>query len=175
VKNVKLYNKEVRAEFASIMRDLMTHKDFNRLADIKQHINYTRLKHSMDVGYFSFYIAKLLGLDYVSAGKAALLHDLCYHRRAGFKHNMKMLRRHPKDALSNALSICELNEKERDIIAQHMWLITTLRPPRSAEGVVVTLVDKYCASKEFIGSIVKREYAHKACRFPTNPTGSVKD
>ena len=83
-----------------------------------------------------------------------------------------MLRRHPKDAVSNALAICDLNDKERDIIDKHMWLVSTIRPPRSAEGLVVTLVDKYCASKELIGGIVKREYAQKACRFQHN---SVKD
>ena len=165
VKRARGYNREVRAEFAETMAELLKHEDFKKLADIKHHIECTRLKHSVDVGYFSFYIAKLLGLDYVSAGKAALLHDLCFHRRAGFKHNMKMLRRHPKDAVKNALKVCELSEKEQDIIAKHMWLVATLRPPKYAEGVVVTLVDKYCASKEFIGSIVYRDYAKRASRF----------
>ena len=166
VKNIKCYNQEVRKEFRETMANLLRHEKFNKLAGIAHHLKCTRLKHSVDVGYFSFYIAKLLGLDYASAGKAALLHDLCFHHRAGFKHNMKMLRQHPKDALKNALDICVLSEKERDIIAKHMWLVATLRPPKSAEGVVVTLVDKYCASKEFIGSIVKRnKYALKSARF----------
>jgi uncharacterized protein len=78
---------------------------------------------------------------------------------------MKMLRRHPEDAVRNALEICELSEKERDIIAKHMWLVATLRPPKHIEGVVVTFVDKYCAVKEAVGSIVKPEYGRKASRF----------
>lgn len=164
VKNIKYYNQEVREEFLETMSELLRHEKFKRLADYKQHFKCTRLKHSIDVGYFSFYVAKLLGLDYVSAGKAALLHDLCFHKKAGFKHSIKMLRQHPKDAIKNALEICDLSEKERDIIAKHMWLVT-LCPPKSIEGFVVTFVDKYCASKEFISSIVLRKYAYKASRF----------
>ena len=165
VKSVKSYNQKVRDEFRESMSELLRHKQFKRLGGYRQHLKSTRLKHSIDVGYFSFYIAKLLGLDYVSTGKAALLHDLCYHKKGGgLRHKIKMLRRHPEDALENALKICELNEKERDIIAKHMWLVT-LRPPKSGEGFVVTFVDKYCAGKEFIASVVRRDYAGRANRF----------
>lgn len=164
VKSIKSYNRDVRDEFREEMSELLCHEKFNRLSHYKQHYKCTRLKHSIDVGYFSFYVAKLLGLDYVSAGKAALLHDLSFHKKAGFKQDLKMLRQHPKDALKNALEICELSEKECDIIMSHMWLVT-IRPPKSAEGFIVTFVDKYCASKEVIASIFKRNYALKANRF----------
>ena len=164
IKSVRAYNQAARDEFKQVMGELIEHEDFKRLSGFRQHFKCTRLKHSVDVGYFSFYISKILGLDYISTGKAALLHDLCFHKKAGLKHSIKMLRQHPKDALENALEICELNEKERDIIAKHMWLVT-LRPPRYVEGFVVTFVDKYCASKEFISSIFARDYALKASRF----------
>ena len=162
--SIKSYNQEVRDEFKESMSELLRHENFKRLSDFKQHFKCTRLKHSVDVGYFSFYIAKLLGLDYISAGKAALLHDLCFHKKKGLKHSIKMLRQHPKDALKNAREICELSEKESDIIAKHMWLVT-LKPPKYIEGFVVTFVDKYCASKEFISSIFMRDFACKASRF----------
>jgi uncharacterized protein len=106
----------------------------------------------MNVSYYSFYIAKLFRLDYISAAKAGLLHDLYFHERAGFKENMKMLRKHQKDALRNAMEICDLNDMECDIIIRHMWLIT-LKPPKYKEGYIVSFVDKYCAAKEFFSSI----------------------
>ena len=162
--SIKSYNQEMRDEFRESMAELLRHENFKRLSGYKQHFKSTRLKHSIDVGYLSFYVAKILGLDYISAGKAALLHDLCFHKKTGLRHSVKMLRQHPKDALANALEICELSEKECDIIVRHMWLIT-LRPPRSAEGFVVTFVDKYCASKEFVSSIFRRGYERKASRF----------
>ena len=170
IKSVRLYNQRVRAEFKESMAELLLHENFRRLANFRQHYKYTRLKHSVDVGYASFYVAKLLGLDYISAGKAALLHDLCFHEKtglkSGLKHSIKMLRQHPKDALENALEICELSEKERDIIIRHMWLVT-LRPPKYIEGFVVTFVDKYCASREFITSLFSR---NQACK-----SGEIKD
>ena len=161
---IKSYNQEVRDEFEESMSELLSHDNFKRLSDFKQHFKCTRLRHSMDVGYFSFYISKILGLDYISAGKAALLHDLCFHKKAGLKHSIKMLRQHPKDALENALEICELSEKECDIIAKHMWLVT-FKPPKYIEGFVVTFVDKYCALKEFLSSIFTRNFACKTSRF----------
>ena len=165
IKSIKSYNQEVREEFRESMSELLGHENFKRLSGFRQHFKCTRLKHSVDVGYFSFYISKLLGLDYISAGKAALLHDFYFHEKDGsVRDSIKTLRQHPKDALENALEICELSDKERDIIAKHMWLVT-FKPPKYTEGFVVTLVDKYCASKEFISSIIIRGYARKASRF----------
>jgi uncharacterized protein len=165
IKNIKSYNHKVREEFKDSMSELLHHEKFIQLSRFKQHYKCTRLKHSIDVGYFSFYISKLLGLDYISAGKAALLHDLYFHKKDGsLKDSIRTLRRHPKYALENALEICELNEKECDIIMKHMWFVT-VKPPKHIEGFIVTFVDKYCASKEFVSSIFSRSYAYKASRF----------
>ena len=161
VKSIKSYNQEVRDEFREAMSELLRHQNFKKLADFKQHYKCTRLKHCVDVGYFSFYLAKLLGLDYLSAGKAALLHDLYFHKESKLKHRIKTLRNHPEEALENALEICDLSEKECDIIAKHMWLVT-LKPPKSAEGFIVTFVDKYCAAKEFVSSVFSKKFAGKS-------------
>ena len=143
------------------MSELLAHEKLKSLDNIKQHYKCTRLKHSIDVSYYSFYIAKLLKFDYVSAAKAGLLHDLYFYEKSGFKENVKMLRRHPKEALKNALEICDLNEIERDIIKRHMWLIT-LRPPKYKESYIVTFVDKYCAAKEFFSSVFSKNFLKKS-------------
>ena len=64
--------------------------------------------------------------------------------------------RHPRIALENALDIFELNDLEKDIILKHMWPLTII-PPRFAEGYIVTLVDKYCATKEFFRFLKTRK------------------
>ena len=143
------------------MAGLLAHEKLKQLDTYKQHYKCTRLKHSVSVSYYSFYIAKLLKLDYISAAKAGLLHDLCFNEKAGFKENMKMLRQHPKDALNNAREICDLNDKERDIIKRHMWLIT-LKPPKYKEGYIVTFVDKYCAAREFFSSVFFKNFSGKS-------------
>ena len=42
----------------------------------------------------------------------------------------------------------DLNDMEKDIIVKHMWPLTIV-PPKFKESYIVTLVDKYCATKEF--------------------------
>ena len=161
IKKIKSYNQKSRSEYKNEMSDLLANEKLKRLDKFTQHYKCTRLKHSINVSYYSFYIAKLLRLDYHSAAKAGLLHDLYFHERAGFKENMKMLRQHPKDALKNALEICDLTPKERDIIVRHMWLLT-LRPPKYKEGYIVSFVDKYCAAKEFFSSVFFRNFKRKS-------------
>ena len=161
VKKIKSYNQKSRSEYKYTMSSLLVNDKLKRLDKYKQHYKCTRLQHSITVSYYSFYIAKLLRLDYISAAKAGLLHDLTFHERAGFKENMRMLRQHPKDALKNALEICDLTDKERDIIMRHMWLIT-LKPPKYKEGYIVTFVDKYCAAKEFVSSVFSRNFLRKS-------------
>jgi len=161
IKNIKSYNQKSRLEYKNTMADLLSHEKLKQLDAYKQHYKCTRLKHSINVSYYSFYIAKLFRLDYVSAAKAGLLHDLYFHEKSGFKENMKMLRQHPKDALENAREICDLNDMERDIIMRHMWLIT-LRPPKYKEGYIVTFVDKYCAAKEFFSSVFFKNFSRKS-------------
>lgn len=166
IRKIKNYNQKSRNEFKETMSDLLSHEQLRRLGNYKQHVKSTRLEHSIDVAYYSFYIAKLFNLDYISTGKAGLLHDFSFHENQGFRKNMKMLRQHPKDALKNALKICDLSEKECDIIIRHMWLLT-LRPPKYTEGYIVSFVDKYCAAKEFFKGVFirKRKSLYTARRF----------
>ena len=158
---IKSYNQDSRDEYKDLMASLLINKKLKELDNYRQHYKCTRLKHSIDVSYYSFYIAKLLGLDRASTAKAGLLHDLYFEEKAGFKQNIRMLRRHPKDALANALEICDLNKIERDAILRHMWLVT-LRPPKYKEGYIVSFVDKYCAAKEFFSSVFSKDFAVKS-------------
>ena len=54
---------------------------------------------------------------------------------------------HPLIALRNASNIFDLNEKEKDIIAKHMWPVT-FSLPKFKESYIVTVMDKYSACLE---------------------------
>ena len=54
---------------------------------------------------------------------------------------------HPKEALKQALTITQLNDKEQDIIKNHMWPVTP-KFPKYKETYIITLVDKYSAVAE---------------------------
>jgi uncharacterized protein len=77
--------------------------------------------------------------------RGALLHDFFLYdwhipdktrRWHGFTH--------PRIALENAKKYFKLNEKEKDIILNHMWPLT-VKFPRSREAFIVCIADKICS------------------------------
>ena len=57
--------------------------------------------------------------------------------------------KHPQIALENASKVCDLNEKEKDIILKHMWPVTLFQFPKYKESFIITIVDKLSALKSF--------------------------
>lgn len=142
-------------EFFEIVGDIYDTPEFQSMAGYIQHANINRLQHIMSVAYLSYLNAKERGKDYVSAARAAMLHDLFYydwhvpgdgtHRLHGY--------RHPRFALNNAKKLFDLTELEEDIILRHMWPLT-IKPPKYAESLIVCLCDKYCANQESIINLI---------------------
>ena len=56
--------------------------------------------------------------------------------------------KHPEKAYRNAKKYFPLNQIEVDIIRTHMWPVTFRTFPRTREGWVTTLTDKYCSLLE---------------------------
>lgn len=138
-----------KEKFLEIINDILTNKSIQNLKLYKHHYAYTRLEHCLSVSYYTYVICKFLHLDYKSAARAALLHDLffydCEDKISRPKNHIK---NHPKIALENANKLFNLNKKEQDIILKHMWPLT-FSPPKYLESFIVTIVDKYCAFKEW--------------------------
>ena len=136
-------------EFFNIVKDILSNETVQSLRFFKHHYGSNRYEHSMSVAYLSYKICKFLKLDYTSAARAGLLHDLffydCENPETRPKHHIW---KHPKIALVNAELLFTLNDKEKDIILKHMWPITFC-PPRYLETFIITCVDKYCAFKEW--------------------------
>ena len=138
-----------KEKFLEIINDILANKSIQNLKLYKHHYAYTRLEHCLSVSYYTYVICKSLHLDYKSAARAALLHDLffydCEDKISRPKNHIK---NHPKIALENANKLFNLNKKEQDIILKHMWPLT-FSPPKYLESFIVTIVDKYCAFKEW--------------------------
>lgn len=138
-----------KENFLEIINDILANKSIQNLKLYKHHYAYTRLEHCLSVSYYTYVICKFLHLDYKSAARAALLHDLffydCEDKISRPKNHIK---NHPKIALENANKLFNLNKKEQDIILKHMWPLT-FSPPKYLESFIVTIVDKYCAFKEW--------------------------
>ena len=129
------------------------------LKEFEQHLEIDRIQHILGGSYLTYKICKKLGWDYEEATRAAVMHDLVYydwrdgttgawHKGHGYKH--------PIYAAMNAKELCpELTVKEENMIRCHMWPFTVV-PPKFKEGYIVLFSDKYCATREIIYSLSKK-------------------
>ena len=136
-------------EFISTTEELLGTDQVRSMGRWNHHGQISTLDHSLFVAYWSFRVAKALGLDTSAAARGGLLHDLyLYDSKDKSAHPGFQCFDHPKAAARNAETITHLSDKERNIILSHMWPAGGALP-RSAEAVVVDLVDTFCAGVEF--------------------------
>lgn len=143
------------SEFENCISDLLKSKTVQSMGKFMQHSDITCLEHCMNVSYKSYLVCKFLKLDYKSAARGALLHDLFlydWHTTKPYKglHAFS----HPYIALENANRVFELNKKEKDAIVKHMWPLTIVLPGHP-ESLVVSFADKYCALMETIAATAR--------------------
>ena len=154
----RLYCSSVKADgdFLDFSGNLYFSPEVQGLKVFEQHLEINRLQHITAVATVSVEVCKKLGLDCKSAARGAVLHDLFYYDwRDGIDGKWHRLHgyRHPRFSLLNARELCsDLSKKEENIILRHMWPLTPV-PPKYAEGFVVSLADKYCATLEVLYSI----------------------
>ena len=144
-------------EFELIVKDMMEHNTVQQMDQFRQHYDTSCYEHCVNVSYISYRICKKLKLDYKSAARAAMVHDLFLYDWRKRQDGRKGLHgfTHPRTSLENAQKIFELSKKEQDIILKHMWPLT-IKFPRYTESWVVTFVDKYCALSESFNHYFKK-------------------
>ena len=147
-----MWNPEKQIEFEENIGDLLNRKDVQQMDCFQQHAQgISCLDHCIFVAYLSFIICRRFGMDYRSAARAALMHDmyLCDWSRTDIGR-WKRLFIHPELALKNAAEAYALSDLEKDIIVNHMWPLTPRKIPRSREAIVVNFADKVCATAEML-------------------------
>lgn len=154
-------------EFEHIIEDLVSSPTVLEMNNYIQHCDTTCFEHCRNVAYYSYLICKKYNLDYRSAARGGMLHDLFLYNWRKSQRNVKLNGLHafvhPKIALENSLNLFKLNDIEKDIIIKHMWPLT-IKFPRYKESFIITFVDKFCAIKESINYIQKKDtftYAYK--------------
>ena len=137
-------------EYIEIVSELLKNEKVLEMKQYRQHHNISCFDHCLFVSYNTYLICKKHKLDYISAARAGLLHDLFLYDWRKRENGRKGLHAftHPKEALKQALTIT-------DIIENHMWPVTP-KFPRYKETYIITLVDKYSAVAEaLIGKKIK--------------------
>lgn len=142
-------NQQNLDSFRACVSDLLDTEEVASMEQWKRHCSVTCLEHSLFVSYLSFRLARYLGLDYVTAARGGLLHDLyLYDPKDKTAHPGNQCVDHPKFALRNARALCpDLSPKEENIIISHMWPLAA-KMPRSREAVTVGVADKISALME---------------------------
>ena len=162
---IDLYVKESEdeIEFKEIVKDIISNKTVQKMKDIPQHYSSNCFDHCCKVSYYCYKICKKFNLDYVSAARAGMLHDLYLYnwRDKSIKREGPHAFTHGRIACRNACKEFDLNEKEKDMIIKHMWPLT-IALPKSIEGFILTFVDKFCALQENIDFISNRKFMRYA-------------
>ena len=147
----KMDKKYYLTEFYSIISDIVSNDTVKQMKNYRQHCNTSCYKHCMQVAYYTYIACKKLKLDYKSAARGAMLHDLFLYdwRNKTITSALPGLHAfvHPTLALENASKEFNLNDMEKDIILKHMWPVT-FKLPTYRESYIVTLMDKYSACVE---------------------------
>ena len=153
-------------EFQEIIKPLITNETVLQMKNFRQHYETTCFDHCYTAAYYCYTICKKYHLDYKSATRAAMLHDLFLYDWRKRQPGRKGLHAftHGKTACENACKLFDLNEKEKDIIIKHMWPVT-IEFPKSFEGFILTFVDKYCALSESFEILKSRLFMRKAFRY----------
>ena len=114
---------EVSQEYHELVKNILCNREFLKLSLYTHHQWTTRLMHSINVSYLSWFIARKLGCDEKAAARAGLLHDFCpYDFRAETPTGEHQAFYHPKAAADNSAAHFDVTDRELDAILSHMFL-----------------------------------------------------
>lgn len=166
MKNILMLKKINNSEFEEIIKDLLEHDVVKEMKNYRQHYDCSCYDHCKQVAYYTYSFCKKHNLDYVSATRAAMLHDLFLYDWRVKSEKCPRLHgfRHPRIALNNAMKYFDLNEKEKDIILKHMWPLTPTLP-KYKESYVITFTDKYSTLKESLEHYKNNSKIQKVQRY----------
>ncbi len=141
-----MQNNSDEINFYNISKKIIETEKFN---DLKKEIHHgiTRYDHVLRVSKYTYQITKKLHMDYISATRAALLHDYFTTDDVLGINGIKKWNEHPNIAYENAIKEFTINKKEKNAITSHMFpLGKTI--PKYKESWVLTLVDKTVSTYE---------------------------
>ena len=136
--------------YIEAVADILSHPKYQQLKLFDHHKPVNCHFHSVFVSYLVFKISSRLNLNPVETARAAALHDFYLYDWYLTKHDELHAWYHPKMAVINAETYFgELTDRQRDMILSHMWPLHIM-PPKTREGMILTLVDKYCTSADML-------------------------
>ena len=144
VKDINIIYKD--EQYMKIVGHILENDMVQQMKNYRQHYNVSCFDHCLYVSYNLYLICKKYKLDYISAARAGMVHDLFLYDWRKRENGRKGFHAftHAKTAYKNAMKFLDLNDKEKDIIIKHMWPVT-LSFPKYKETFLMIYVDKYIA------------------------------
>ena len=132
------------APFRELIQDLLHTPEFLGLDNYDQHLNTSRLQHSLNVAYYAYLISKNMDVNHKDLVRGALLHDLfLYDWREVNESAQEHLYMHPRVALETARKITDVSDVMEDVIVNHMWPLGKAKP-KTKEAWIDQASDKLC-------------------------------
>ena len=83
-----------KKEFISIVYDLINNDTVKQMKNYRQHFDCSCYTHCVEVAFWAYWLCKNLGLDYKSAARAGLLHDLFLYDWRNSKKRLNLKKFH---------------------------------------------------------------------------------
>ena len=105
-------------EYLIIIADLINQEKVQEMKQYRQHHKINCFEHCLFVSYNTYLICKKHHLDYISAARAGMLHDLFLYDWRKRENGRKGLHAftHGRTAYEQASTFLKLNDKEKEII-----------------------------------------------------------
>lgn len=142
-----------------LLESLKHNKYVLQMKRFKQHGFVNTYQHSCNVTHVALRLASLFHIKKKKRQNiivGAMLHDFYlydYHNGRVTKYGLHALS-HPLVAANNAEKTFHITSRQKDIIKTHMFPSTIVFIPKTIEGWIVNLSDKYCAVCEIIYGIL---------------------
>jgi uncharacterized protein len=154
--NEKMLTSTYDYHFHAMIADLLADEKVNQLDLYNQHLNTSRLQHSINVAYLSYQFTKNRNVNVLDTVRAALLHDFfLYEWRSEQPVKGNHISIHPQQALLTAKTITEVTPLMEDIILSHMWPVGRTKP-KSKEAWIVSIADKISTMVELSTQLLSK-------------------
>ena len=133
------------------LAEILESDTYQSMNQFRHHGRTTCYDHCLAVACATFIVSRRCRMDFISATRGALLHDLYlydWHTDSKGFHGF----RHPFISLQNAEGLFSLNDIERDAIIKHMWPLTPI-PPKYPESFLVSMADKIATLSEYCNKL----------------------
>jgi uncharacterized protein len=149
--------KRIRNDLDTYGSDVLRSEEMKKAFEQTHHQKSTVAEHTVRVAMSSVMICYALRKLHIRTNiPAVVVGSLCHDlgiigRDEKYSSDKECHREHPKDSVNVAKEIVsDLPEETEEIIERHMWPMGNSKAPRSLEGAVVSVADKYTAVKDLV-------------------------